>query len=123
VAPRTPTECRLAAIWSDVLGIEHIGVHDGFFSDLGGHSLLAIRMSSRVRAELDYELALREIFEQPTVAGIAALIDARRATDTVAESRPLLRRRVEATPTDVDGMSDEDVQRLLAGLLAGESAR
>jgi hypothetical protein len=122
VAPRTPTERRLAAIWSDVLGIAHVGVHDGFFSDLGGHSLLAIRMSSRVRAELEYELALRDIFEQPTVAGLAGIIDARQTMATAPESRPVLRRQVAPTPTDVDGMSDEDVQRLLAGLLAGESA-
>ena len=122
VAPRTPTERTMAAIWSDVLGIEHVGVHEGFFSDLGGHSLLAIRMSSRVRAELQHELALREIFEQPTIAGLAALIDARRAAPTVAESRPALRRRVEADPPDLDGMSDDDVQRMLAELLTGESA-
>ncbi len=122
VAPRTATERRMAAIWSDVLGIECVGVHDGFFSDLGGHSLLAIRMASRVRAELEYELALREIFEQPTIAGLAALIDARRAAPTVEELRPALRRRVEAGASDVDGMSDEDVQRMLAELLTRESA-
>jgi len=70
VAPRTPAEEKLAEIWKDVLGIEQIGVHDNFF-DRGGHSLLATQVVSRVRSTFGVDLALRSLFETPTIAGLA----------------------------------------------------
>jgi amino acid adenylation domain-containing protein len=73
--PRTPTERAVAAIWSEVLGIESIGVDDSFF-ELGGHSLLATRVLARVRDRLQAELPLRALFESPTVAALATLVDA-----------------------------------------------
>ena len=77
VAPRTPLEDILAGIWSGVLGIKQIGVHDHFL-DLGGHSLLATQIISRIHRDLRVELPLRSIFENPTVAQIAALLDPQR---------------------------------------------
>ena len=74
VAPRTPTEHTLAAIWKVVLGIEQVGVDDNFF-DLGGHSLLATKVIARVRRTLGVELPLRAIFATPTIAGLAATLD------------------------------------------------
>ncbi|HEX5760996.1 MAG TPA: amino acid adenylation domain-containing protein [Thermoanaerobaculia bacterium] len=74
-APRTPTEELLAGIWAEVLGVERIGLHEGFF-DLGGHSLLAMRVVSRVRSAFDVDLPLRRLFERPTVAELAADLDA-----------------------------------------------
>jgi amino acid adenylation domain-containing protein/non-ribosomal peptide synthase protein (TIGR01720 family) len=74
VAPRTPLERQLAALWSEVLGVERVGIHDGFFQ-LGGHSLLATRLTSRLREELQVELPLRDVFEAHTVARLAAVVE------------------------------------------------
>jgi amino acid adenylation domain-containing protein len=70
VAPRTSLEQDLAAIWSDVLEIERIGVYDNFF-ELGGHSLSASRVIARVRTAFAIELRLQAIFLRPTIAHMA----------------------------------------------------
>jgi len=82
-APRNPTEATLAGIWAGVLGVAQVGIHDDFF-DLGGHSLLATQVISRVRAQLNTELPLLNIFEEPTVAGFSRYIDTA-ATQTQVE--------------------------------------
>ncbi|MDG2156241.1 MAG: non-ribosomal peptide synthase/polyketide synthase, partial [Gammaproteobacteria bacterium] len=73
VAPRDGIETVLTEIWSGVLGIDQIGINDNFFS-LGGHSLLATQMISRVREQLNVDIALVAIFNHPTIASLAAVI-------------------------------------------------
>ncbi len=73
VAPRNPVEELLAETWASVLGVERVGIHDNFFS-LGGHSLLAMKLITRMRGIFQVELSLRQLFEKPTVAQLAAAI-------------------------------------------------
>ncbi|MGH7828769.1 MAG: amino acid adenylation domain-containing protein, partial [Candidatus Binatia bacterium] len=86
VAPQTRIEEVLAGIWSEVLGIEQIGIFDNIF-ELGAHSLLATGVISRVRAALGVTLTLQNLFEAPTVAALAERIDkARRSKQRPAPS-------------------------------------
>ena len=70
-APVTVVEEVLAGIWSDLLRVEHVGIEDSFF-ELGGHSLLATQCISRIRRAYSIELPLRDLFETPTIRGLAA---------------------------------------------------
>ncbi|MGX9148070.1 non-ribosomal peptide synthetase [Mesorhizobium sp. 128a] len=82
-APSTETEKTLAALWCDLLKVESIGRDDNFFG-LGGQSLLVMRAVSRMRKTFGVDVQLRNLFERPTVAGLAEVIDAMR---WVADSR------------------------------------
>ncbi len=75
VPPRTPAEKVLAEIWSDVLSMEEVGIHDNFF-DLGGHSLLAIQLVERVLAS-GSSLTVAQLFQHPTIAEMTLIIDVR----------------------------------------------
>ncbi len=94
VAPQTPGEQVLAAIWCEVLKLEWVGINDNFF-ELGGHSLLATRLMARIRDAFRIELPLRTLFDAPCVGELTALIETAQqeglglATPTLlAQARP-----------------------------------
>jgi len=81
-APTTPTQKQLAAIWTEVLAVEPIGIYDRFF-DLGGHSLLATQVISRIRHRFEIELPLKTLFAHPTLVDLAQAVDAAQQNDLV----------------------------------------
>jgi amino acid adenylation domain-containing protein len=74
VAPRTPTEETIAAIWASVLRLSQVGVEDNFF-EMGGHSLLTTQVISRIRQALAVEIPVRTLFERPTISALAESIE------------------------------------------------
>jgi acyl carrier protein len=105
VAPRTPIEHTLVAIWTEVLSLERVGVHDNFF-ELGGHSLLATQVISRVQNTLGIELPLRTLFETSDIADLAEVIVMKQMEgfdDEVLEQMLL----------EAEALSDEEIARQL----------
>ncbi|GAA0469940.1 hypothetical protein Ade02nite_32980 [Paractinoplanes deccanensis] len=82
-ALRTPQEEMLAGVFASVLGVPAVGRRDDFFA-LGGHSLLAARVAARARTLFGADLALRDVFDAPTVAALAARIDTARPATAIA---------------------------------------
>jgi len=72
--PQTPTERKLAGIWSEVLQHKTLDIQESFF-DLGGHSLMAARLLSKVNSEFSIDLTMRDLFSAPTVYAMAQLLD------------------------------------------------
>ncbi|HYG62355.1 MAG TPA: amino acid adenylation domain-containing protein, partial [Thermoanaerobaculia bacterium] len=89
-APRSPVEEVLAGIWSEVLKVDRVGIHDDFFV-LGGHSLLVGQVVTRVRQALAVELPLADVFKQPTVARLAELIEQGQLGADLPELPPIVR--------------------------------
>ncbi|MGW0026967.1 non-ribosomal peptide synthase/polyketide synthase [Rhodococcus sp. NPDC003383] len=73
-APRSTVEELLASIFADLLGVDRVGVHDNFL-DLGGNSLLAMRLAARISAALGTDIGVRDLFDSPTVAALAARLE------------------------------------------------
>ncbi|MBE9120376.1 amino acid adenylation domain-containing protein [Tychonema sp. LEGE 07199] len=84
VGPRTPGEEILAGIWSQLLNLKKVGIHDNFF-DLGGHSLLITQLLAKVRESFQVEFPLRVLFEAPTVAGLAEKIEMQQGGNTAGD--------------------------------------
>jgi NAD(P)-dependent dehydrogenase (short-subunit alcohol dehydrogenase family) len=75
VAPRTELERTLAGIWEELLGLDRVGVHDSFF-ELGGDSFLGIQVIAKIKKQLNVKVSAVTLYEGPTVAALAAVIDA-----------------------------------------------
>src|SRR6185369_8656794 len=88
VAPSNATEEAVAALWTELLGIDSVGARDDFFQ-LGGHSLLGLQLVSRLRTRLGVEIPLQTLFEAPTVADLSARIEAELQTGTAPLAPPL----------------------------------
>jgi acyl carrier protein len=105
--PRSDLERRLCRIWSGMLNVQPVGVHDNFF-DLGGHSLLAVQLLSRLKEELGIELSLEVVYGADfTVAELAKAIELREIEMAGAD-------RYAAMLAEVESLSDEEVRELLA---------
>ncbi|HVI70152.1 MAG TPA: amino acid adenylation domain-containing protein, partial [Pyrinomonadaceae bacterium] len=87
-APRTGVEEYLSQIWSEVLGVDKVGIHDNFF-ELGGHSLLATQVMSRVNECFELGIPLRRLFEEPTVYGLASSVEAEISADRNVQLPPI----------------------------------
>ncbi len=85
----TPIEELLCGLWAELLKVDEVGVQDNFF-DLGGHSLLATQVISRVREALGVELAMRTLFESPTVAGLARQVETALRGEQGTQAPPLV---------------------------------
>jgi len=89
VAPRNQTEEIIAHVFSDVLNVKQVGALDNFF-ELGGHSLIATQIISRIRDRLSVELPLRDLFQSPTVEGLAAAAEKARLKAEGLEALPIV---------------------------------
>ncbi len=98
--PRNSTELVLANIWSDILDVPQVGIHDNFF-DLGGHSLLSVRLVSEIEKAFDYQFPLKSLFQINTIAEIAESIGQKAPENIPVEDITL-------------GLSLEDYRALLA---------
>jgi acyl-coenzyme A synthetase/AMP-(fatty) acid ligase len=105
IAPRTPIEAELARIWSEVLSLDRVGIHDCFF-DLGGHSLAATRVISHVIKHCQIDISLRALLQSPTIAEMAVVI-------TTGTGKKLSVEELAGILAEVESMSDEQAVRLL----------
>ncbi|MEM9008337.1 MAG: KR domain-containing protein, partial [Cyanobacteria bacterium P01_F01_bin.86] len=107
VPPRNAIETAVAIAMQELLGIAKVGIHDNFF-ELGGHSLLAIQAVTRLRQEFQVELPMRAfLFEAPTVAGIAKIIEDNQLKETDQSA-------LEAMLDQIESMPIEDVKSQLS---------
>jgi FkbH-like protein len=106
IAPRTPLETQLAALWAELLNLPSAGINENFF-ELGGHSLLAVQLLSRVRQLFGVDLSLDVVYSGDfTVAELAKAVELKEIERTGASYQDLLR--------ELEGMSDEEARALLA---------
>lgn len=106
VAPQTPAEKMLARIWSEILNIEQVGIHDNFI-DLGGHSLLAFQIVARVYETFGIDIPVRELFEAATIGSMAVNL-------SIYESKRIELDKLTKIIAELDAISDEEARKLAA---------
>jgi len=115
VSPRSEDEVKLVKIWEALLEVRPIGVHDNFF-DLGGHSLAATRVVSQVIKQFQLEIPLQSLFQAPTIAEMANVI-------TEHQGKKLGERELDHILAELETLSEEEAQRLLAVQSGAEKAK
>jgi amino acid adenylation domain-containing protein len=116
VAPRTPTEARLAAFWCEVLEVPQVGVTDDFF-DIGGDSLLAMQLLARIRKQLEVEIPIRSLFDTPTIDRLAREIETAKANGYAPRRdhiwpQPAREPRVDLLAVELGKLSPEQIEFL-----------
>jgi acyl carrier protein len=108
VAASNELEQRIAEIWQKLLGLEPVGIFDNFF-DLGGNSLLGTQLVAQLRSAFQVEFPLRNLFENPTVAGVAEIIEAatKERQGTVDKIAEALKKVEELSEEEAKALLDE----------------
>jgi acyl carrier protein len=88
VAPRNEFEQNVAKVWQDTLGIDQVGIHDSFF-DLGGHSLLITQLINKLHSVYQVDISIQSLFDNPTVAGMAQVIEQAYLEKAASSERPI----------------------------------
>jgi len=107
VEPQNELQEKIAVVWRKLLGIQNIGINDNFF-DLGGNSLMGTQLISELRSTFQVELPLRALFEDPTISGVAKIIEQHGAQE---EAAPM--EQVTDLLEQLKSMSDEQVAEML----------
>jgi Phosphopantetheine attachment site/AMP-binding enzyme C-terminal domain len=116
--PETPLHQQIVTVWNEVLGFSGFGIDANFFN-IGGHSLLATQVVSRLADLVDVDIPLRLMFERPTIRGFAEAVAALQTQGDARAIPPVVPiRPADPAAADVAGLSDNEVDRLLAKLLA-----
>ena len=105
IPPGTTTETDLSAIWSEVLGIDQLGINDNFF-ELGGDSLLAARLVTRVLKKLKVDLPIKTLFDAPTIAQLAEQL-------LLGQAKAISAETLAQILNEVDSLSDDEIHRRL----------
>lgn len=109
VKPESDLELSLAEVWQDILGLEAIGIDDNFF-ELGGDSVQAIQIAAKAQ-KAGLQLGVQQLFQHPTIAGLAAEIDQRQAAETVQVAPVVVAPIAE---TALTGRDEDTIRQLLA---------
>jgi acyl-coenzyme A synthetase/AMP-(fatty) acid ligase len=115
--PRTDLERTVAAVYAEVLRLPAVGRNDNFF-EIGGQSLIAMQVITRIRASLNVDLRVHHLFDHPSVASLAELLSELAPS---REEKPVV--PPEAPAIDVNALSDEEVERMLAELLRQQGGK